>query len=355
MGCVTVLGAGVVGLSTAIRLLEKKFDVNIIAEFLPGDKKTIEYTSPWAGAHHVSRAEGNKVQLGYDKRTFEVMWEMSDTGHPAAGCFMRLHQAEHFINQDSATYSPYGFMPGYKSTQNESGSKVTIEFETVTIDTSVYLPYLLSTFIAKGGKIFRSKVGHLMQVAEGSYTSRKPDLIVVCTGIGSRSLGGVEDLDVYPVRGQTVLIRAPWVKFGISEKTPECISYIIPRQSGDVVIGGTYGVDDWYPHPRPETIDDIIRRALALSPLIAPPESRENGRTPTVEDVRSIMIETGCGLRPARKGGIRLEMGSAEYMLDGKSHATPLVFNYGHGGQGYQSSWGTAERAVEIVVEVLRV
>ncbi|KAF8600603.1 hypothetical protein BDV93DRAFT_510783 [Ceratobasidium sp. AG-I] len=131
-----------------------------------------------------------------------------------------------------------------------------------------------------------------------------------------------------------------------------------------VVIGGTYGVDDWYPHPRPETIDDIIRRALALSPLIAPPESRENGRTPTVEDVRSIIIESGCGLRPARKGGIRLETGSVEYMLDGKGHATPLVFNYGeiganesrpkisHGGQGYQSSWGTAEKAVEIVEQI---
>lgn len=103
--------------------------------------------------------------------------------------------------------------------------------------------------------MFRNRVGHITQVAEGSYTSRKPgaytlysscvpykpflsslDVIVVCTGIGSRSLGGVEDLDVYPVRGQTVLIRAPWVKFGISEKTSECISYIIPRQSGDVSL-----------------------------------------------------------------------------------------------------------------------
>ena len=53
---------------------------------------------------------------------------------------------------------------------------MTVEFETVTIDTSVYLPYLLSTFIAKGGKVFRNKVGHVMQVAEGSYTPRKPGM-----------------------------------------------------------------------------------------------------------------------------------------------------------------------------------
>lgn len=353
MSCVAVLGAGVVGLSTATRLQEKGFDVNIIAEFLPGDEKTIGYTSPWAGAHHVSRAEGDKVQLKYDQRTFEVMWEMSDPEHPASGCFMRLHQVEHFIEQERATYSPYEFMPGYKLVRDETQSRVTVEFETVTIDTSIYLPYLLSSFSAKGGRVFRHRVGHITQVAQGSYTPRKPDAIVVCTGIGSRSLGGVEDMDVYPIRGQTILIRAPWVKFGISEKTPESISYIIPRQSGDVIIGGTYGVDDWYPHPRPETVDDIIRRTLALSPLIAPPESRENGRTPTIEDVRSIMIESGCGLRPARKGGIRLEKGSVEYMLNEKSHTTPMVYNYGHGGQGYQSSWGTAERAVGFVEEML--
>jgi D-amino-acid oxidase len=96
-----------------------------------------------------------------------------------------------------------------------------------------------------------------------------------------------------------------------------------------VVIGGTYQENDWYPHPRQETIDDIINRALALSTLIAPAEARVNGRTPNVEDVRSIMIESGCGLRPARKGGVRLEIGSVEYESGGQNTRTPLIFNYG--------------------------
>jgi D-amino-acid oxidase len=59
---------------------------------------------------------------------------------------------------------------------------------------------------------------------------------VVCVGLGARLLGGVDDRDVYPIRGQVVLIRAPWIKFGVSEKTPDHISYIIPRQSGDVSL-----------------------------------------------------------------------------------------------------------------------
>jgi UDP-N-acetylmuramyl tripeptide synthase len=75
----------VVGLSTALRLQEKGYTTTIVAEYLPGDKKTIDYTSSWAvsifhlldaqvhrnteigsiqGAHHVSRAQGDKVQEG---------------------------------------------------------------------------------------------------------------------------------------------------------------------------------------------------------------------------------------------------------------------------------------------------
>ena len=61
------------------------------------------------------------------------------------------------------------------------------------------------------------------------------DAIVVCAGMGARSIGGVDDMDVFPIRGQTVLLRAPWVRFGrtlvdeFGKKT-----YTIPRKSGDV-------------------------------------------------------------------------------------------------------------------------
>lgn len=46
---VVVLGAGVVGLTTAIALLESGFHVTIVAEHLPGSFHP-DYTSPWAGA-----------------------------------------------------------------------------------------------------------------------------------------------------------------------------------------------------------------------------------------------------------------------------------------------------------------
>lgn len=72
--------------------------------------------------------------------------------------------------------------------------------------------------------------------------SGRVDAVVVCTGLATRALGGVEDMAMYPVRGQTVIVRAPWVRFGITESGrtdengQEVVTYVIPRRSSDVSI-----------------------------------------------------------------------------------------------------------------------
>jgi hypothetical protein len=127
-------------------------------------------------------------------------------------------------------------------------------FTTISIDTPAYLPYLLARFLAKGGSIIRSSLQHISQVLEGAHTPFKPDALVVCAGIGARFLGGVEDKDVYPIRGQTVLIRAPWVKFGRTLNGKDEVTYIIPRRSGDV--------RPWYTLPMSDVL--TVRDRLSL-------------------------------------------------------------------------------------------
>ena len=128
-------------------------------------------------------------------------------------------------------------------------------------------------------------------------------------------------------------------------------TYIIPRKSGDVIIGGTADVGDWERTPRPETTQMIKERGIALCPELLPEDKRAAGR---IEDLD--VIEEGCGLRPTRKGGIRLEIEwigasifarwlarsagadeerSAE--IEGTKKQIPVVHNYGHGGYGFQS------------------
>ena len=56
------------------------------------------------------------------------------------------------------------------------------------------------------------------------------------------------------------------------------------------------------------------------------------------------IIRHGVGLRPVREGGTRIE----KERIDG----VWVVHNYGAGGAGYQSSYGCAKAAVELVEEV---
>jgi len=160
-------------------------------------------------------------------------------------------------------------------------------------------------------------------------------------------LGGVEDKAMYPIRGQTILLRAPWIKYGrtMVEKDGSR-TYTIPRRCGDVILGGTIDKDDWYPTPRPEITKDILNRVFTLCPELAPPEVRAT-REPTVDDLLPLVLEEGCGLRPARAGGVRIEL---EWLEDVKrQREVPVVHNYGHGGFGYQSSWGSASEALELL------
>ena len=125
------------------------------------------------------------------------------------------------------------------------GTALGVSFTTVTIDVPIYLNYLLTRFLGNGGRILRGSVQHINQLIEGGSSlfsggnvkELPPDAVVVAVGLGARFLGGVEDKAMYPVRGQTVLVRAPWVRFGKTKITESNSTYIIPRRSGDVRAG----------------------------------------------------------------------------------------------------------------------
>ncbi|EJC98787.1 D-aspartate oxidase [Fomitiporia mediterranea MF3/22] len=353
---VVVLGAGVIGLSTAIRILEKGDPVTIVAEVFPDDAKSIRYTSWWAGAHHVSLAGDDGRQQKMDRETFNVMWEMSESGKDSEQCFMRIPQVEYYC-EEKPGINNLEVMPEFRHLPKDElipGSVCGVSFKTLTIDMPVYLLYLLERFRTLGGRTERASIQHISQLAEGAYTEGNlPIAIVVCAGIGARTLGGVEDKDVYPIRGQTVLLRAPWVHFGrtVSSTETGLWTYIIPRRSGDVIVGGIKDPNDWEPKPRAVTTKDILERGLVLCPELSPSYAEDKSRVPTIEDVKPIIIEEGCGLRPGRNGGIRLEKGILETVAGLK---VPIVYNYGHGGYGVQSSWGSASIAANLLEELLQ-
>ncbi|KAF8158813.1 FAD dependent oxidoreductase [Mycena galopus ATCC 62051] len=297
---ITVIGAGVVGLTTAIKIQETGgYQVTIVAEMWPTDHPSSHYTSHWAGGHHFTTESNDSRQQQMDTETFRVFWEMSEPGHPAEKCFIRTPQYEHYYEESSPPRESET-TPDFKHMEKPDllpGATFGISFTIVNFDMAyicsnpkAYLDYLLKRFVAAGGRLVHGSVQHIKQIVEGGSAvferqpPAPPAAIIVCAGLGARSLGGVEDKTITPVLGQTVILKAPWVRFGSTRRKIEdgVISYVIPRRSGHIVVGGTMKFDDWYPIPREETKIQILEKALALWPEIAPPEARKD-RVPTIQ------------------------------------------------------------------------
>jgi D-amino-acid oxidase len=132
------------------------------------------------------------------------------------------------------------------------------------------------------------------------------------------------------VRGQLVLVKAPYVRMAMGEYNTQDRSYptyIYPRRD-HVVLGSTYLEGDGDMEVREETTEDVIRRAAEFIPEIA---------------TAPILAEVVC-IRPGRKEGVRLE----HELVQGGFH---VVHNYGHGGAGMSLAWGCAGEVVDHVNE----
>lgn len=301
------------------------------------------------------------------------MWKLSETSG-AKECFRRIEHFEYTSSErDESEPNPREHMPEFRYLDRSELPSEPFHvasgefFYTVTINVPVYLLYLLSRFLSAGGRILRGSVLHLSQIAEnGVYAFLSPDErssgpvkpeppagIVVCVGLGARWLGGVEDEKVCPSRGQTVLIRAPWINNGKTVKDYESKlgTFFMPRKSGIVILGGTSELNDWNGAPRADATRAIIERNLKLAPELVPPPLRVEGREPSVEDILPLVVEEACGFRPERIGGMRLEAGSIRVPFTEKQ--IPVVYNYGHGGDGYIASFGSARVVLELLEKAL--
>lgn len=79
----------------------------------------------------------------------------------------------------------------------------------VTATVPTYLKWLVKTLKELGGRLERGSFESLGQLIE-QY--KEADTVINCTGLGSYYLTDVKDHTMYPVRGQTVLVRAPHIK-----------------------------------------------------------------------------------------------------------------------------------------------
>ncbi|KAF9426285.1 hypothetical protein BGZ94_006729 [Podila epigama] len=349
---VNLLGAGVSGLSTALALLETgRYSVKVVATHLPSDLH-IDYTSPWAGAHWRSYADiADLEQQKLDAATFKRFAYLAEHEPKAGVLFLSGH--DYWEKKPKDFIDPWfkDLLPNYRHiplAELPSGIEFGITYTTVTVNAPKYLLYLQEKVLALGGTLERATVPSLKALAQIPHDTRtgvKPDILVNCSALGSRTLFGVHDLQMFPTRGQIVIARVPeeiWPK--AKQFTCErysaggamgsgTITYVIPRDNGEIVLGGT--MEHWSTQESisQETSDAIVSRVKATRPDL----------------FSKITVLRSCaGLRPNRRGGVRVT--AAVEQLDWNEGWNPNVFvvahNYGHGPFGYQASVGCAQQTL---------
>ena len=111
-------------------------------------------------------------------------------------------------------------------------------YESLMIHAPHYVQFLYRTFIANGGFVQLSELLHIQQSWDGSV-STTPSVVVNCSGLGSKVMGGVTDATMFADRGQTIRVFAPKVT-DIWRAPGRDATYILPRGDGTVILGGTH-------------------------------------------------------------------------------------------------------------------
>lgn len=214
-------------------------------------------------------------------------------------------------------------------------------FRSVCINTPVYLSWLAGQCAANSVTFRRATLEHIDKAILLHSSGQPADIIVNCTGLGSRDLGGVRDTQLFPVRGQVVVVRnqVPKNKMISAGANPAHHpgerTYAMTRaMGGGTVLGGCRQENNWDAQPDLNLANRIMQGCVDLIPGLV-----EKGSGPQGLDV----IRHGVGLRPERVGGVRLEKEVDSDIM--------VVHNYGHGGSGYSSSYGCAESVLDLIIE----
>ncbi|KAH0545562.1 hypothetical protein FGG08_000393 [Glutinoglossum americanum] len=108
-------------------------------------------------------------------------------------------------------------------------------FQSVCINTAMYLPWLAGQCLKNGSVIKRAILNHISEAADLHHSGKKADVIVNCTGLLASQLGGVMDKNVVPARGQIVVVRNdPGIMATISgtDDGDDEATYVMHRAAG---------------------------------------------------------------------------------------------------------------------------
>jgi len=321
---VEVIGAGVIGLSTALRLLQQGHAVTVRTA-ATGERTT---SSVAAALWYPYLAAPAQATRRWGAVTYDVLSALAESD-PAAGVDVR--RGYELLSSPSDPPEWAGDVRGMRPVTTSDDRRHVDgrraehgwTFLSPVADMAAYLPWLTARVLDAGGRVER---GDRLAPADLRRAPPGTQVRVVCSGLGSADLVG--DAALRPVRGQVVLLEQVGLDTWVLDESgdPQRPTYVVPRR--DVVVcGGTALPDRWDDAVDDDTTLDVLRRARALVPAL------DGAR------VRGVRV----GLRPVRPE-VRL---ARDDSLGPDGVAT--IACYGHGGAGVTLSWGCADDVASIV------
>lgn len=179
--------------------------------------------------------------------------------------------------------------------------KAGVAYRTFAVDVPRYLLYLQEKARSLGATVIKSRLPteagfeEALTAAESKAKAGGDGSIscfVNATGLGAAKVCG--DQAMYPIRGQTVLVKGE-ANATVTRIADGYSSYCIPRPgTGATILGGTKQPGNWSEEVDPQTTKMILERGKIIAPELC-----------SGPDGGFEVISVQCGLRPGRKGGHR--------------------------------------------------
>ncbi|KAM3448262.1 hypothetical protein MY3296_007945 [Beauveria thailandica] len=357
---VVVIGAGILGLSSALKIQEAitarkasgegQLQVLLVSRewpsSIPGSpsKHSPNYASMWAGAH-VRPIPATTAQLrreaGWLKQTVAEFGSQLQT-EPWSGITrtlgIELLEApdDGYQKQDANSFSEEtGLLRYRKWSEVELPENVVLgyEYETYCVNPPVYCQSLLRRFILRGGRTLKRDLK-----TEWEAFGLQKDVVLVVNASGT----GFGDPKYFPTRGQTVVTDMDDATKTVTRQHKDGTwSFIIPRFfSGGTIVGGTKQPGDWSAEPDADTRATLLAGGRKLRQFASSLGSKSDNVS-VIADV--------VGRRPTREGGMRIEL--ERQAVSGRQSA--VLHAYGAGGRGYEIGWGVANEVAQLVNKFL--
>jgi D-amino-acid oxidase len=295
---ITVVGAGIIGLTTAVTLEERGHRVRVVAA-----ARGAQITSSVAAAIWFPYRAGPVDKVTAWARRTRTWLEQLARDVPDAGVDL---VTTYEIVADGGSEQPWWAEGGELVPAPVTGAPRAWRLVVPRAQPSLLLPYLESQL---RGPIEERRVTDL--AAEPGAA------IINCTGLGARELAG--DRELSALLGQVVIAEPGDTQPNVSitdDRDPDRVFYLIPRRDELVLGGCSLAVpSDHATLIDPNISERILAQARALGLAIGA--------------VRGERV----GLRPYR----------AEVRLARDPHEARVIHNYGHGGAGFTLCRGCAE------------